>query len=294
MELILQALPTRRSARSSTRAPTARHAEVDLRHPQHDRPEGADIIVGFPDAGAASCRRSTGGHRRKGSRRPVRLGPRRRTPARTTRRRRRGPLCCSASTSPVSSTRRSRPARSFSSAVLRATRSRQGGRTARSRRSLRVSSSSATADTILDPAGQRWQAMSGFLSKYPDLTGSATSTPTASSAASDAYQTAKKRQTSSLTIRTDETGLFCEWKKLNNPNFKIYYSYGRNFQSRVALTAAMMKLNGSNVPGQGELSARTRAGHERRLQHDASRRRLRHRPSCRTSAGTMYSQDRTR
>ena len=63
-----------------------------------------------------------------------------------------------------------------------------------------------------------------------------------------AYQNANKAPNVVATIQTDETGLFCEWKKLNNPNFKLYHGYGRNFQSRVALTVAMMKLKGATIP----------------------------------------------
>jgi hypothetical protein len=46
----------------------------------------------------------------------------------------------------------------------------------------------------------------------------------------------------------DEQGLFCDWEKLNDPNLKIFYSSGQNFQSRFALTAAMMKKEGKDVP----------------------------------------------
>ena len=49
-------------------------------------------------------------------------------------------------------------------------------------------------------------------------------------------------------MRTDENGLFCAAKAINNPNFKIWYSAGGNFQARVALTAAMMKLAGATLP----------------------------------------------
>jgi hypothetical protein len=51
-----------------------------------------------------------------------------------------------------------------------------------------------------------------------------------------------------LTLRTDEVNLFCEWQDIGNENFKIYYSTGGNYQSRIALTAAMMSLHGAEVP----------------------------------------------
>jgi hypothetical protein len=43
-------------------------------------------------------------------------------------------------------------------------------------------------------------------------------------------------------------GLFCTWKKIGNPNFKIFYSQGGNFQSRIALTTGMIALEGGTVP----------------------------------------------
>ncbi len=54
-----------------------------------------------------------------------------------------------------------------------------------------------------------------------------------------------------LTLRTDEMSLFCEWEKINNPNFKVFYGSGGNYQSRIALTAAMMKLKGYELPADG-------------------------------------------
>ena len=51
-----------------------------------------------------------------------------------------------------------------------------------------------------------------------------------------------------LTLRTDEVGLFCEWAAIANPDFKIYFSSGGGFDSRIALTAGMMALNGESVP----------------------------------------------
>ena len=54
-----------------------------------------------------------------------------------------------------------------------------------------------------------------------------------------------------LTLRTDEVSLMCEWQKINNPNFKIFYASGGNYQSRIALTAGMMKLKGAEVPAEG-------------------------------------------
>lgn len=92
------------------------------------------------------------------------------------------------------------------------------------------------------------QAMSGFLSKYPDLKGISYEYADGFLGGVQAYQAAHKPLNVVLTLRTDEMDLFCQWKKIGNPNFKIYYSQGGNFQSRIALTTAMMALEGQKVP----------------------------------------------
>jgi ABC-type sugar transport system substrate-binding protein len=104
-----------------------------------------------------------------------------------------------------------------------------------------------TADTNWTRQGTA-QAMSGFLSKYPDLKGISYEYADGFLGGVQAYQAAHKPLNVVLTLRTDEMDLFCQWKKLNNPNFKIYYSQGGNFQSRIALTTAMMALEGTKVP----------------------------------------------
>jgi ABC-type sugar transport system substrate-binding protein len=104
-----------------------------------------------------------------------------------------------------------------------------------------------TADTNWTRQGTT-QAMSGFLSKHPDLKGVSYEYADGFLGGVRAYEAAKKPIDLVLTLRTDEMGLFCQWKKINNPNFKIYYSNGGNFQSRLALTVGMMKLNGASVP----------------------------------------------
>ena len=103
-----------------------------------------------------------------------------------------------------------------------------------------------TADTNWTRQGTA-QAMSGFLSKYPDLKGVSYEYADGFLGGVQAYQAAKKPLNVVLTLRTDEMGLFCQWKKINNPNFKIYYSQGGNFQSRIALTTGMIALNGGKV-----------------------------------------------
>jgi ribose transport system substrate-binding protein len=104
-----------------------------------------------------------------------------------------------------------------------------------------------TADTNWTRQGTL-QAMSGFLSKYPDLKGVSYEYADGFLGGVQAYQAAHKPLNLVLTLRTDEMGLFCTWKKTNDPNFKIYYSNGGNFQSRLALTIGMIKLSGGSVP----------------------------------------------
>jgi ABC-type sugar transport system substrate-binding protein len=104
-----------------------------------------------------------------------------------------------------------------------------------------------TADTNWTRQGTT-QAMSGFISKNPDIKGISYEYADGFLGGVRAYQAAKVPLDIVLTLRTDEMGLFCEWKKINNPNFKIFYSNGGNFQSRLALTIGMMKLNGASIP----------------------------------------------
>ncbi len=103
-----------------------------------------------------------------------------------------------------------------------------------------------TADTNWTRQGTL-QAMSGFLSKYPNIKGISYEYADGFIGGVRAYQAAHKPLNVVLTLRTDEEDLFCEWKKLNNPNFKIWYSSGGGFDSRFALTAAMMKLAGDKA-----------------------------------------------
>jgi ribose transport system substrate-binding protein len=53
-----------------------------------------------------------------------------------------------------------------------------------------------------------------------------------------------------LALRTDEQSLFCDWAERGEPTYNIYYSAGGNFQSRVGVTAAMLAINGYDVPGE--------------------------------------------
>ncbi len=57
-------------------------------------------------------------------------------------------------------------------------------------------------------------------------------------------------QNLTVALRTDEQTLFCDWAERNEPTYNIWYSAGGNFQSRVAVTAAMLKLQGAEIPGE--------------------------------------------
>ncbi|MDH3307871.1 MAG: substrate-binding domain-containing protein [Acidimicrobiia bacterium] len=57
-------------------------------------------------------------------------------------------------------------------------------------------------------------------------------------------------QNLTVALRTDEQTLFCDWVERNEPTYNIWYSAGGNFQSRTAVTTAMLKLQGAEVPGQ--------------------------------------------
>jgi ribose transport system substrate-binding protein len=103
-----------------------------------------------------------------------------------------------------------------------------------------------TADTNWTREGTL-KAMSGFLSKYPDLKGVSYEYADGFLGGIRAYQAAHKPINLVLTLRTDENDLFCEWKKIGNPNFKVFYASGGGFDSRISLTAGMMKLAGAKI-----------------------------------------------
>ena len=103
------------------------------------------------------------------------------------------------------------------------------------------------ADTNWTQEGS-FQAMSGFLSQNGSVDAVLYEYADGFRGAVRAYQAAKKQPDVIVALRTDEQGLFCDWEKANDPNFKIFYSNGQNDQSRFALTAAMMKKEGKDVP----------------------------------------------
>lgn len=53
-----------------------------------------------------------------------------------------------------------------------------------------------------------------------------------------------------IALRTDEQTLFCDWVERAEPTYNIWYSAGGNFQSRVAVTAAMLALQDHELPGE--------------------------------------------
>ena len=53
-----------------------------------------------------------------------------------------------------------------------------------------------------------------------------------------------------IAVRTDEQTLFCDWVDRGNDNYKIFYSAGGNFQSRIAVTASMLHLQGYEIPAE--------------------------------------------
>lgn len=103
------------------------------------------------------------------------------------------------------------------------------------------------ADTNWTQEGT-FQAMSGFLAQNDTVDGVVYEYADGFRGGLRAYQEAGKEPNVVVALRTDEQGLFCDWEKLNDPNFKIFFASGHNFQSGIALTAGMMKLAGKDVP----------------------------------------------
>lgn len=108
--------------------------------------------------------------------------------------------------------------------------------------------------TILGKADTNWtqegtfQAMSSYLAQYGEVQGVIYEYADGFRGGVRAYQEAGVTPDLVLALRTDEQGLFCDWEDMNDPNFKIFFASGHNFQSGVALTAAMMKRAGQDVP----------------------------------------------
>jgi ABC-type sugar transport system substrate-binding protein len=108
--------------------------------------------------------------------------------------------------------------------------------------------------TLLGKADTNWtqqgsfEAMSSFLSQHPDIDAVLYEYADGFRGGVRAFEAAKRDMDVILTLRTDEQGLFCDWEKVADPDFRIFFSSGGTFQARIALTAAMTKLEGGEVP----------------------------------------------
>ncbi|HAX81030.1 MAG TPA: hypothetical protein DCY40_00485 [Actinobacteria bacterium] len=95
------------------------------------------------------------------------------------------------------------------------------------------------------------EAVRGLLTTNPDIMGWVYEYSDGLYTALQAYdELAIPVQNLTVALRTDEQTLFCDWADRNEPTYNIWYSAGGNFQSRVAVTAAMLALQGADVPGQ--------------------------------------------
>jgi hypothetical protein len=89
------------------------------------------------------------------------------------------------------------------------------------------------------------------LSKDPDIKGYAYEYADGMYTALDAYEQLDiPVEDLTVVVRTDEQTLFCDWAERGEPTYKIFFSAGGNFQSRVAVTAAMLHLQGYEVPAE--------------------------------------------
>ncbi len=123
------------------------------------------------------------------------------------------------------------------------------------------------ADTNWTQEGT-FQAMSGFLAQNDNVDGVAYEYADGFRGGLRAYQEAGKTPKLVLALRTDEQGVFCDWEKLNDPDFKIFFAAGMNFQSGIALTAGMMKLAGKDVPAVVDVPFRMRQVTKGMCNHD--------------------------
>lgn len=90
-------------------------------------------------------------------------------------------------------------------------------------------------------------AVSAALTRFDDIDGYIYEYADGFRGAVRAYESAGRPMDFVVALRTDEQGLFCDWEAADSDEFKIYYSSGQNFQSRIALTAAMMAEMGEEV-----------------------------------------------
>jgi ABC-type sugar transport system substrate-binding protein len=116
---------------------------------------------------------------------------------------------------------------------------------------------SDSIDLVGPPADTFWlndvalQTVTGWLSTDPDIAGYAYEYSDGMNTALQAYdELGIPLRDMTIALRTDEQTLFCDWVDRDNPNYHIWYSAGGNFQSRTAVTAAMLSLKGYEVPGE--------------------------------------------
>lgn len=94
-------------------------------------------------------------------------------------------------------------------------------------------------------------AVRGLLTTTPDIAGWAYEYSDGLFTALQAYDELNVPvQDLTVALRTDEQTLFCDWADRNEPTYNIWYSAGGNFQSRTGVTAAMLALQGADVPGE--------------------------------------------
>lgn len=113
-------------------------------------------------------------------------------------------------------------------------------------------------ELVGEPADTFWvndvalQVVLGWLSTDPDIKGYAYEYSDGMNTALQAYdQLGIPVENLTLAMRTDEMTLFCDWVARGEPStYNIFYTAGGNFQSRVAVTAAMMSLKGAEIPAQ--------------------------------------------
>ena len=112
-------------------------------------------------------------------------------------------------------------------------------------------------ELVSEPADTFWvndialQVVLGWLSTDPDIKGYSYEYSDGMNTALQAYeQLGIPVENLTLAMRTDEQTLFCDWVERGVPSYNIWYSGGGNFQSRVAVTAAMMSLKGADIPSQ--------------------------------------------
>jgi len=103
------------------------------------------------------------------------------------------------------------------------------------------------ADTSWTQEGN-FKAVSSLLAQHDDIGGYVYEYADGFRGALRAYADANVEPNFVAAFRTDEQGLFCDWEEIADPDFKIFYSSGQNYQSRVALTAALMIKAGEDVP----------------------------------------------